>query len=109
MNGTFWLAYRIRRPLGSGRGVGVVVARSLDGVDFKPVCEVRREAFGAASLERPVILPTDFGWRLYLSCATPNPSTGGLMHWTRSGRRRCHSVIVIWCSLAMIIGRSRIR
>jgi hypothetical protein len=39
---------------------------------FKPVCEVSREAFGAASLERPVILPTNFGWRLYLSCATPN-------------------------------------
>src|SRR5215211_6946416 len=48
----------------------------LDGVNFKPVCEVSREAFGAASLERPVILPTDFGWRLYLSCATPNSK-----HW----------------------------
>ena len=64
MNGMFWLAYRIRRPLDSGRGIDVVVAKSLDGVSFKPVCEVSREAFGAASLERPVILPTDFGWRL---------------------------------------------
>jgi hypothetical protein len=72
----FWLAYRIRRPLDSGRGVGVVVAKSVDGVNFKPVCEVIREAFGAASLERPVILPTDLGWRLYLSCATPNSK-----HW----------------------------
>src|SRR5687768_10585135 len=70
VNDIFWLAYRIRRPLDSGRGVGVVVAHSTDGVSFKPVCEVGREAFGAASLERPVILPTDFGWRLYLSCAT---------------------------------------
>ena len=76
VNGVFWLAYRIRRPLNSGRGVGVVVAKSRDGVNFKPVCEVGREAFGAASLERPVILPTDFGWRLYLSCATPNSK-----HW----------------------------
>ena len=76
VNGMFWLAYRIRRPLNSGRGVGVVVAKSLDGVNFKPVCEVSREAFGAASLERPVILPTDLGWRLYLSCATPNSK-----HW----------------------------
>jgi hypothetical protein len=75
-DGLFWLAYRIRRPLNSGRGVSVVVAKSRDGVDFKPVCEVSREAFGAASLERPVILPTDFGWRLYLSCATPNSK-----HW----------------------------
>lgn len=76
MNGMFWLAYRVRRPLDAGRGVGVVVAKSVDGVNFKPVCEVSREAFGAASLERPVIMPTDFGWRLYLSCATPNSK-----HW----------------------------
>ena len=76
VDGAFWLAYRIRRPLNSGRGVGVVVAKSVDGVNFKPVCEVSREAFGAASLERPVIMPTDVGWRLYLSCATPNSK-----HW----------------------------
>jgi hypothetical protein len=76
VDGVFWLAYRVRRPLHSGRGVGVVVAKSRDGVNFKPVCEVSREAFGAASLERPVILPTDSGWRLYLSCATPNSK-----HW----------------------------
>jgi hypothetical protein len=76
VDGIFWLAYRIRRPLDSGRGVGVVVAKSADGVNFKPVCEVSREAFGAASFERPVIVPTDTGWRLYLSCATPNSK-----HW----------------------------
>jgi hypothetical protein len=76
VNGIFWLAYRLRRPLDCGRGVGVVVAKSWDGVNFKPVCEVSREAFGAASLERPVIVPTDFGWRLYVSCATPNSK-----HW----------------------------
>jgi hypothetical protein len=72
----FWLAYRIRRPLYAGRGVGVVVAKSRDGLNFKPVCEVSRESFGAASLERPVILPTDSRWRLYLSCATPDSK-----HW----------------------------
>ena len=33
-DGVFWLAYRIRRPLNSGRGVGVVVAKSVDGVNF---------------------------------------------------------------------------
>jgi hypothetical protein len=76
VDSVFWLAYRLRRPLNSGRGVGVVVAKSRDGVNFKPVCEVGREAFGAASLERPVILPPDSGWRLYLSCATPNSK-----HW----------------------------
>ena len=76
VEGTFWLAYRLRRPLHSGRGVGVVVAKSADGVNFKPVCEIGRAAFGAASFERPVIVPTDFGWRLYVSCATPHSK-----HW----------------------------
>jgi hypothetical protein len=76
VDGTFWMAYRLRRPLDLGRGIGVVVAKSADGVNFKPVCEVSREDLGAASLERPVILPTDSGWRLYLSCATPNSK-----HW----------------------------
>jgi len=56
--------------------VGVVVARSSDGVNFKPVCEIGRAAFGAASFERPVIVPTDSGWRLYVSCATPHSK-----HW----------------------------
>jgi hypothetical protein len=45
VNGIFWLAYSIRRSLNSSRGVGVVVAKSLDGVNFKPVCEVSREGF----------------------------------------------------------------
>ena len=76
VNGIFWMAYRLRRPLDLGRGVGVVVAKSVDGVNFKPVCEVNREDLDAASLERPVILPTDSGWRLYISCATPDSK-----HW----------------------------
>ena len=48
VKGTFWMAYRLRRPLGMGRGVGVVVAKSVDGVNFKPVCEVGRENLGRA-------------------------------------------------------------
>jgi hypothetical protein len=76
VDGTLWLAYRVRRPLDEGRGVSVVVARSSDGVRFTPVTEVSREAFGAASFERPVVMPTDSGWRLYLSCATPESK-----HW----------------------------
>lgn len=73
---SFWLAYRVRRPVGEGRGVAVVVARYGGGV-LEPVCEVHRDAFGAESLERPAIVRRpDGGWRLYLSCATP-----GSKHW----------------------------
>src|SRR3954447_21589273 len=72
VDGVFYLAYRVRRPLAEGRGVSVVVARSLDGERFEPVAEVCREDFGAESFERPVLLcRPDGGWRLYLSCATP--------------------------------------
>ncbi|MEV7430111.1 hypothetical protein AB0N29_10875 [Nocardioides sp. NPDC092400] len=77
VDGTFWLTWRVRRPLTDGRGVAVVVARSQDGETFEPVAEVRREAFGAESFERPVLVALpDGGWRLYLSCATP-----GSKHW----------------------------
>jgi hypothetical protein len=77
VDGSFWLAYRARRPLGDGRGVAVVVARSEDGAAFTPVAEIHRDTFGAESLERPAIVARpDGGWRLYVSCATP-----GSKHW----------------------------
>jgi hypothetical protein len=77
VDGMFWLTYRVRRPIDSGRGVAVEVARSRDGVSFEPVARVYREAFGAESFERPVLMPLPNGrWRLYLSCATP-----GSKHW----------------------------
>jgi hypothetical protein len=77
VDGTFWLAYRVRRPLGDGRGVAVVVARSDDGEAFTPVAELHRETFGAESLERPALVPRpDGGWRIYLSCATRDSK-----HW----------------------------
>lgn len=77
VDGTFWLTYRVRRPLVDGRGVGVVVARSEDGEHFEPVAAVHRAAFGSESFERPVLVPLPGGgWRLYLSCATP-----GSKHW----------------------------
>jgi len=78
VDGTFWLTYRVRRPLTDGRGVAVVVARSDDGVRFEHVAAVRREDFGCESFERPVLVPVPgVGWRLYLSCATP-----GSKHWS---------------------------
>jgi hypothetical protein len=77
VDGVFWLAYRVRRPLTDGRGVAVAVARSDDGVQFETVAVLSRRAFGAESFERPVIVRRpDGGWRLYLSCATPNSK-----HW----------------------------
>src|SRR6476661_4677271 len=77
VDGVTWLTYRVRRPLPDGRGIATVVARSENGVDFEPVCEVYRDDFGAESFERPVVLRRpDGGWRLYLSCATPDSK-----HW----------------------------
>ena len=72
-----YLAYRMRRPVGRGRGYGVTVARSADGVHFEPLVTIGRELVGTESLERPSLVRTEDGtWRLYLSCATP-----GTKHW----------------------------
>ena len=77
VDGTWWLAYRLRRPVGEGRGLSNVVARSDDGVHFRPVVEFSKDMFGAESLERPALVHTPDGrWRLYVSCATP-----GTKHW----------------------------
>ena len=75
--GDVYLAYRLRLPIGEGRGIANVVARSADGVTFTPVAEVTKEQFGAESLERPALVRTPEGrWRLYVSAATP-----GTKHW----------------------------
>jgi hypothetical protein len=76
-DGAIWVAYRVRQPLDEGRGVAVVVARSADGVRLEPAAAVHRSTFGAASLERPALVRRpDGGWRLYVSCATPDSK-----HW----------------------------
>ncbi len=76
-DGLIYLAYRLRRPLGEGRGYAVVVARSADGERFETLTTISSEQMDAESLERPALvrLPGG-GWRLYLSCATP-----GTKHW----------------------------
>ena len=79
VDGVFWLTWRVRRPLTDGRGVSVVVARSEDGEHFEQVAEVAREAFGAESFERPVLVPVARG-RAGGSTSParpPAPSTGG--------------------------------
>jgi hypothetical protein len=76
-DGEIYLAYRLRRPEGQGRGYAVAVARSADGVHFETLLTIGREEMDAESLERPAIVRTPDGtWRLYLSCATT-----GTKHW----------------------------
>ncbi len=76
-DGEVYLAYRLRLPIGEGRGISNVVARSRDGVSFTVVAEVGKDLFGAESLERPALVRTPEGrWRLYVSAATP-----GTKHW----------------------------
>ena len=58
------------------RGGSVVLARSPDGARLVPVAELDKDRLGAESLERPALVHTGAGWRLYLSCATP-----GSKHW----------------------------
>jgi hypothetical protein len=63
----YYLAYRMRAPLGQGRGMSNVVARSSDGVHFDTVAVVTKDRFGVESLERPALVHTPEGrWRLYL-------------------------------------------
>jgi hypothetical protein len=76
-DGWIYLAYRLRRPIGEGRGYAVEVARSRDGERFEPVVTIGKDEMDAESLERPTLVRTPEGtWRLYLSCATP-----GTKHW----------------------------
>jgi len=72
-----YLAYRLRRPVGQGRGYANVVARSSDGLNFTTVATVGKDHLRGESLERPALVVTDDGrWRLYVSVATP-----GSKHW----------------------------
>jgi hypothetical protein len=76
-DGEVYLAYRLRLPIGEGRGIANVIARSGDGIEFEIVAEVSKDLFGAESLERPALVRTPEGrWRLYVSVATP-----GTKHW----------------------------
>ncbi|SEG54290.1 hypothetical protein SAMN04489712_106148 [Thermomonospora echinospora] len=77
VDGTTYLAYRLRRPIGAGRGYAVVVARSQDGERFETLAVIDKDRMSAESLERPALVVTEDGaFRLYVSCATP-----GTKHW----------------------------
>jgi hypothetical protein len=68
------MAYRVRSP--GHRGGEMVIATSEDGERLTTVATLRKERFGAESLERPAVVRIDGGWRIYVSCATP-----GSKHW----------------------------
>jgi len=68
------VAYRLRTT--EQRGGNVVVARTVDGEHLETVAVLEKARFGAESLERPAIVRTDTGWRLYVCAATP-----GSKHW----------------------------
>jgi hypothetical protein len=75
--GAIVLAYRLRRPVGAGRGYAVVIARSADGENFQTIQTISKDEVDTESLERPALALTPEGsWRLYLSCATR-----GTRHW----------------------------
>jgi hypothetical protein len=72
-----FLAYRLRKPIGHGRGYAVAIARSADGERFATIQTITKEQMDCESLERPVLVALPDGrWRLYLSCATH-----GTKHW----------------------------
>jgi hypothetical protein len=49
--GEFYLYYRVRRPIGKGRGWQCHVARSTDGSHFSTVWTATKEQFGTESFE----------------------------------------------------------
>ena len=73
-DGSVVIAYRLR--VRDERGAAVVLARSADGETLTTVATLAKERFGAESLERPALVRTDAGWRLYVCCATPHSK-----HW----------------------------
>lgn len=76
-DGSIALAYRLRRPVGEGRGRLTVLASSADGVAFETVGRIEAETYDSDSLERPALVRTPEGrWRCYLSIATASS-----LHW----------------------------
>ena len=67
-------AYRVRTP--ERRGSELVIAAMNDELGLSLIATVKKEEFGAESLERPALVRMEQGWRLYVSCATPNSK-----HW----------------------------
>ena len=67
--GKFYLYYRLRKPLGRGRGGRCRIAESEDGVVFKDIWEASKDQIDAESIEVGSLIrdPESGLWRLYLS------------------------------------------
>lgn len=65
----FYMYYRIRSPLGRGRGKKCRIAQSEDGMDFTPIWEAEADDFRAQSVEVGSLIqdPETEEWRLYIS------------------------------------------
>lgn len=65
----FYLYYRVRHPLGKGRGGKCRIAESRDGVVFTNIWEATKEHFDADSIEAGSLIkdPGTGKWRLYIS------------------------------------------
>jgi len=66
-DGALLLAYRVRN--GHDGNDAVVVAR---GDAYEPILTLDESHFDAMYVERPAIVRTDRGWRLYICCAIPD-------------------------------------
>ena len=64
--GLIHLAYRLRRPVGTGRGYANVVASSRDGVHFDTVCVLERDAFGGRIPRAAGARPAPRWWLAHL-------------------------------------------
>ena len=85
-DGGIYLAYRLRRPVGRGRGYAIVIAFARDGVRFEALAVIGKDVLDTESLERPrLILMPNGQWRLYLSCATT-----GIKHWRVEATEASH-------------------
>ncbi len=68
----FVMAYRVRHPIGRGRGIACRIAESADGMKFTPLAEITADELHSASIERSALQLTPAGsWRLYCSYVDP--------------------------------------
>ena len=65
--GTFYLYYRLRRPVGQGRGYEARLAVSQDGLVFDDIWAVRSEELRSPSIERGWLVQHAGVWRLFVS------------------------------------------